>query len=76
MNDGEILQVLREMKAPFCACDEQVKRNAALDRAIKAIADIKIISEALIDITEYECCHYGYHVACDKAEEWLKEVDG
>lgn len=40
-----------------------------------AIADLKIIAEALVAIIDKECCDYGYHIAYDKAEKWLGESE-
>ena len=42
--------------------------------ALKALEDIDVISKALCDITEKECCSYGYDAACDKAEKWYPHV--
>ena len=43
------------------------------DKAFEALKDIKIISEALIAITERECCHYGFEEACELAEKYVEE---
>ena len=47
-----------------------------VDRAFEVLNDIKIISEALIAITERECCHYGFEEACELAEKYVEEVEG
>ena len=43
------------------------------DNAFEALKDIKIIADALISITEIECCHYGFEKACELAEKWIKK---
>lgn len=36
---------------------------------------IYMICKALIAITDWECCDYGYHEECDMAETYIKHYE-
>lgn len=50
-------------------------KDDSIDIAIKALEDIKIISEALIGICEYECCAYGEEEALALAEKYTEDKE-
>lgn len=50
---------------------EQTQKD--IDRAFKALEDIKIIAEALVGIYEYEMCFYGNEEIYKLAKEYLED---
>ena len=50
---------------------EQTQKD--IDRAFKALEDIKILANALVGIYEYEMCFYGNEEIYKLAKEYLEE---
>lgn len=50
-------------------------KDENIDIVLKALEDIQIISEALIDICEYECCAYKHEDALDLAEKYVEDKE-
>lgn len=46
-----------------------------IDRAFRALEDIKVVSEALLSITQRECCDYGFTEACEIAEKYAESEE-
>lgn len=53
----------------------QVMSKRDIDRAFEALEDIKIISDALISICDYECCAYGMEKALELAEKYAEDKE-
>lgn len=63
---------------PYCIEEPLGKEGVSvittelIDMAIKALEDIQIVSSALSNITNWECCDYGYTKACDIADKYIE----
>lgn len=51
----------------------KITQQENYDNAFEALKDIKIIADALISITEIECCRYGFEEVCKLAMKWIKK---
>lgn len=49
--------------------------RGAIELLEKYSKDLKIISEALVEITEWECCSYGHTEACNIADKYTEKED-
>lgn len=45
--------------------------HIAMTMAIQALEDIGKISKALSEITDHECCAYGFDEECDLADKYI-----
>lgn len=49
--------------------------NGAIELLEKYFTDLKIVSEALVEITELECCSYGHTEACSIADKYVESEE-